>query len=169
MYMGIHILQHHILNGFEKYNIKIIIIPYNARNLQYYFDKIHALYLPSGGAFASSQENIYKTSKNLIKMAIDINKKGYYFPVWSCCMGFQQMVIIADGKGDINNLLTRFDSLDYMTNIYITPAGRYSRIIKCIRKKTLYEIRKNKITLNNHYLGITPAKFRKKKSIIQIL
>ena len=45
-------------------------------------------------------------------MAMKANDNGYYFPVWGCCMGFQQMLIIADGKDDVNGLLTKFDSFE---------------------------------------------------------
>jgi hypothetical protein len=40
-----------------------------------------------------------------MEMAKKENDKGFYFPVWGCCMGFQQMLIIADGHDNLTTLL----------------------------------------------------------------
>tara|TARA_Y100000996_G_scaffold52386_1_gene35850 strand:+ start:2338 stop:3399 length:1062 start_codon:yes stop_codon:yes gene_type:complete len=152
----------------KKHNVETLIIPYNTDNLKYYFDRIHALYLPSGGAFAGTQLEYYRACKKLIQMALKANELGYYFPVWGCCMGFQQMLIIADGKDDLNRLLTKFDSYDnYMTNIELTRDGQHSKIINGLDLNTLKNITKKKSTLNNHMLGITPERFEKKYLLSQ--
>ncbi len=156
------------LKWMKKNNVETLIIPYNTNNLEYYFDRVHAIYLPSGGAFAGTQMEYYRTCKKLVLMAMKANDNGYYFPVWGCCMGFQQMLIIADGKDDVNGLLTKFDSFEnYFTNIQITNDGSHSRIINGIDKHTYKNITKNKSTLNNHMLGISPKKFNKKYLLSQ--
>ncbi len=150
------------LTWMKKNNIETLIIPHNTDNLEYYFNRIHGLYLPSGGAFAGTQKEFYLACKKLVLMAIKANDNGYYFPVWGCCMGFQQMLIIADGKDDLEGLLGKFDSFNnFFTNIKVTPDGSRSRIINGIDKKTYENITKKKSTLNNHMLGISPKKFNK--------
>ena len=156
------------LTWMKKNNIETLIIPHNTDNLQYYFDRIHGLYLPSGGAFAGTQKEFYMACKKLLLMAMKANDNGYYFPVWGCCMGFQQMLIIADGKDDLDGLLTNFDSFEnYFTNIKITNDGSHSRIINGLDQKTYKDITKRKSTLNNHMLGISPKKFNKKYLLSQ--
>ena len=142
------------LTWMKKNNVETLIIPYDTDNLKYYFDRIHGLYLPSGGAFAGNQMSYYRACKKLIQMALKANDMGYYFPVWGCCMGFQQMLIIADGKDDLDKLLTKFDSFEnYMTNIDLTRDGLHSKIIQGLDKNTLKNITKNKSTLKNHKVG----------------
>ena len=141
----------------RKRNIKTLIIPYNTKKHEYYMSKIHGLYLPSGGAFASTQMEYYKCCKKMLQLAMKKNDKGNYFPVWGCCMGFQQMLIIADGNDNVDNLLTKFDSYkNLLCKMNLTDAGKKSRIINGLDKKTLHDITKKKSTLNNHMLGISP-------------
>lgn len=150
----------------KKKNINVVIIPHDTKNLKYYFDRIHGLYLPSGGAFAGTQREYYNVCKKMLQYAMIENDKGYHFPVWGCCMGFQQMLIIADGKDDIHKLLQTFDSYDnYMTTIKIDQEGLNSKIIKGIDKMTLKKITKQKSTLNNHKLGLSKQKFLRNKNI----
>lgn len=154
------------LKWMKKNNVEFIIIPYDSENLQYYFNRIHGLYLPSGGAFAGTQKQYYKACKSLIKMAIKENEKGYYFPVWGCCMGFQQMLIIADGKDNLTDLLGQFNSLhNYMTNIDLTQEGKKSKIIKGLDESTFKKITRKKATLNNHKMGISPSDFDNNQGI----
>lgn len=154
------------LKWMKKNNVEFIIIPYDSENLQYYFNRIHGLYLPSGGAFAGTQKQYYKACKSLIKMAIKENEKGYYFPVWGCCMGFQQMLIIADGKDNLTDLLGQFNSLhNYMTNIDLTQEGKKSKIIKGLDESTFKKITRKKATLNNHKMGISPGDFDNNQGI----
>lgn len=150
----------------KKKNINVVIIPHDTKNLKYYFDRIHGLYLPSGGAFAGTQREYYNVCKKMLQYAMTENDKGYHFPVWGCCMGFQQMLIIADGKDDIHKLLQTFDSYDnYMTTIKIDKDGLNSKIIKGIDNMTLRKITKQKSTLNNHKLGLSKQKFLRNKNI----
>ena len=154
------------LKWMKKNNVEFIIIPYDSENLQYYFNRIHGLYLPSGGAFAGTQKQYYKACKSLIQMAIKENEKGYYFPVWGCCMGFQQMLIIADGKDNLTDLLGQFNSLhNYMTNIDLTEEGKKSKIIKGLDESTFKKITRKKATLNNHKMGISPSDFDNNQGI----
>ena len=148
-------------NGFE-----VLYIPYNTKKLNEYLDKVHGVYLPSGGAFSGTQMTYYKCCKNIINYAIEINDKGVYFPLWGCCMGFQQMLIVADGNDNVDNFLQNFDSFNnLMCKIKITKEGKLSKIINGIDKQTLNKIQRKKSTLNNHYMGITPSKFKRIKSI----
>ena len=67
--------------------------------------KINGLYLPSGGAFASTQQEYYESCKKFITLAMEANNIGNYFPVWGGCMGMQQMMIMGDGMDDLDFLV----------------------------------------------------------------
>ena len=154
------------LKWMNKNNVEFLVIPYDSKNLKHYFDRIHGLYLPSGGAFAGTQKQYYNACKKLMQMAVKENDKGFYFPVWGCCMGFQQMLIIADGKDNLTTLLGNFDSMhNYMTNIDLTPDGKRARIIKGLDTSTFKKITKRNSTTNNHKMGISPEEFDANRGI----
>jgi gamma-glutamyl hydrolase len=148
------------LRWMKKNDVEFLVIPYDSKNLKYYFDRIHGLYLPSGGAFAGTQKQYYSACKRLMEMAKKENDKGFYFPVWGCCMGFQQMLIIADGHDNLTTLLGTFNSMkNYMTNIDLTEEGKRARIIKGLDTDTFKKITKDNSTTNNHKMGISPEDF----------
>ena len=154
------------LKWMKKNNVEFLVIPYDSKNLKHYFDRIHGLYLPSGGAFAGTQKQYYKACKKLMEMAKKENDKGFYFPVWGCCMGFQQMLILADGKDNLTTLLGNFDSMtNFMTNIDLTSEGKRSRIIKGLDTNTFKKITKRNSTTNNHRMGISPRDFENNPGI----
>ena len=112
------------LSWMKRQGIVPLVIPYDTKNLKYYFDRIHGLYLPSGGAFAGTQEKYYNCCKKLMLMAMKVNDNGCHFPVWGCCMGFQQMLILADGNDDVDHFLQKFDSYNnLLCNINFTEDG----------------------------------------------
>ena len=150
----------------RRQNIEVLIIPYTTKNLKYYFKRIHGLYLPSGGAFAGTQMQYYNVCKKLLMMAMKENDKGCHFPVWGCCMGFQQMLILADGNDDVDNFLQKFDSYNnLLLPIKFTEEGKHSRFVRGIGEKSYKKLKNTKCTMNNHKLGITPEKMKKNKRV----
>ena len=160
-----YIASSHI-SWLKRQGFHVLVIPYNTKHLKSYFDKIHALYLPSGGAFAGTQMTYYNCCKKLLDMAIKANDKGTYFPVWGCCMGFQQMLILADDKDDVDNFLQKFDSYNnLLLPIKFTKEGLDSKFAKGVGESTMNKLKKTKCTMNNHKLGITPGKFKNNKNV----
>lgn len=146
--------------------IRVLPIPYDTKDLDYYFKRIHALYLPSGGAFAGTQMEYFNVCKKLLFKAMEENNKGNYFPVWGCCMGFQQMLIIADGKDNVDTLLEKFDSFNNLfCSIKLTEEGKKTKFVNGLGKNVVRKLTKTKSTLNNHMLGISPEKFKKNRLI----
>jgi len=154
----------------QEAGMEVIPIPYTTDKLDWYFSQINGLYLPSGGAFAMTQLDYYNCCKNFIKMAIDANKRGNYFPVWGGCMGMQQMMIIADGNDDIHNFLEKFDSFNNLNlPLLFTNEGVRSRLmgieyaksaaVRQMNEQYLLFLMTNDVTLNNHMLGLSPYKF----------
>ena len=130
------------LSWMKSQGIVPLIIPYNTKNINYYFKRIHGLYLPSGGAFAGTQKTFYNCCKKLMLKAMKENDKGVYFPVWGCCMGFQQMLILADGNDDVDNFLQRFDSYNnLLLPIKFTEEGNHSTFVKGIDTKTYKKLK----------------------------
>ena len=150
----------------RRQGLDVLIIPYNTKKLKEYFSKIHALYLPSGGAFAGTQMTYYNCCKKLLTMAMKENDRGNHFPVWGCCMGFQQMLILSDGNDDVDHFLQKFDSYNnLLLPIKFSEEGKHSRFVRGIDNNTYKKLRSKKCTMNNHKLGITPSKMKKNKRV----
>ena len=161
-------LAHSHIVWLKSRNIEPLIIPYNSTDLKKYFKSIDGLYFPSGGAFAGTQIEYYNCCKTLFYMAMKENDRGNYFPIWGCCMGFQQMIIIADGNDNVDNLLTKFNSFDnLLCKIKFTSDAEHSRIIKGIDTNITKKLTRKKSSLNNHKLGISLRKFKDNKKLME--
>jgi gamma-glutamyl-gamma-aminobutyrate hydrolase PuuD len=160
-----YIASSHI-SWLKRFGIKILPIPYNTKDFKGYIQKINGLYFPSGGAFAGTQTEYYECCKKFVQLAKKENDKGNHFPIWGGCMGMQQLLIIADGHDDLKKLLQRFDSFNNLNStLKFTEEGLNSKIMRRATKAEINKLSKKKCTLNNHKMGITPAKFKKHKNI----
>ncbi len=163
---GASVLTMTNINWFKGYNIKILPIPYDTTNYEYYFKKIHGLYIPGDTLFTVDNNLFYKTSLNLINLAIKANDNGIYFPVYGVCKGMEYMLIVANGYKNLNiDFLEKFDSFN---RLYLPLNFKKdyldSRIIKHIlinNQDELNKLSKTKSTFHNHNYGITPTKFYK--------
>lgn len=150
----------------KRFGVKILPIPYTTKNFKGYMQKINGLYFPSGGAFAGTQTEYYQCCKKFLKMSMKENDKGNHFPIWGGCMGFQQLMIIADGHDDLENLLQRFDSFNNLqSTLTFTEEGLNSRMMRNATPKEVKKLSTKDCTLNNHKMGLTPSKFKKHKNI----
>lgn len=150
----------------SRFGVKILPIPYTTKDFKEYMQKIDGLYFPSGGAFAGTQKSYYNCCKKFVKLAMKENDKGNYFPIWGGCMGMQQLMIIADGQDDLNNLLNRFDSFNnLLSTLDFTEDGLKSRMMKNATSAQIKHLSTKNCTLNNHKMGLSPNKFKKHKNI----
>ena len=154
------------LTWLERYGVKILPIPYTTKKYDKYMKQINGLYFPSGGAFAGTQKEYYNCCKTFFNLAKKENDKGKYTPIWGGCMGMQQLMIIADGKDDLEKLLQRFDSYDnLLSRLEFTQDGLNSRMIRDMTQKQIFKLSKRKCTLNNHKMGLSPYKFKSHKKL----
>jgi gamma-glutamyl-gamma-aminobutyrate hydrolase PuuD len=150
----------------ERFGVRIIPIPWSTKKFNYYLKICNGFYFPSGGAFAGTQKEFYNCCKTFFNMAIKENDKGRYTPIWGGCMGMQQLMIIAEGNDDLEKLLQRFDSYDnLLSTLEFTKQGLNSRLLKDMAQTQITKLSKHECTLNNHYMGITPYKFKQKEKL----
>jgi gamma-glutamyl hydrolase len=163
---GDSVLTMNNIELFKGYNIKILPIPYNTTNYNFYFNKIHALYIPGDTLFTIDNNQFYKTILNLINLAKKANDNGIYFPVYGVCKGMEYMLIVENGFKNLNiDFLEKFNSFNKLfLPLNILPEKFNSRIIKYIlinNKIDLYNLLSTNSTLHNHNYGMTPTKFNK--------
>lgn len=162
-----YIAKSHI-DWLERAGISVVAIPFNTDKHEYYFKRINGLYLPSGGVFASNSEEYYSCCRKFIQLAMQANNDGNYFPIWGGCMGMQQMMIVADGRDDME-FLDRFDSFNnLMLPLIMTKSGITGKMGTYLQKhspQTLNKFMNEETTLNNHMMGLSPEKFKKSKQL----
>ena len=157
------------INWLKRAGLGILAIPYDTQKHEYYFERVNGLYLPSGGVFASNSQEYYDCCKKFIQLAINANEEENHFPIWGGCMGMQQMMIMADGKDDLDNFLQKFDSFkNYNTPLIITKKGYESKLLKNAPSKFINKLLLKDSTLNNHMMGVSPSKFKRSKLLNSI-
>jgi transketolase len=81
-------------------------------------------------------------------------------------MGMQQMMIIADGKDNLDTLLTKFDSFgNLLLPLNITDEGEKSRMFKNMSPGCIKRLKTRNVTMNNHKMGVSPYKFKQHKNL----
>ena len=150
----------------KRYGINIVPIPWSTKKFDHYMKICNGFYFPSGGAFAGTQKEYYNCCKTFLNLAIKENDKGNYTPIWGCCMGMQQQMIIAEGSDDLEKLLQKFDSFNsLLSTLKFTEQGLNSRLMRNMTQNQIQHLSKNPCTLNNHKMGITPQKFKLKTKL----
>ena len=95
----------------------------------------------------------YRCCKNIINYSIKANDRGLLL-LWGCCMGFQQMLIVADGNDNVKDFLQGFDSFkNLMCKIKLTKEVNTLKLLMVL--KSMVKNTERKIPLNNHYMGVT--------------
>jgi len=158
------------INILKRLGMDTVAIPYTTDRHEYYMDRINGLYFPSGGVFASNNEEYYRCCKRFTELAIAKNDSGIHFPVLGICMGMQQMMMIADSHGKKGNdnleLLETFDSFDNLLLTLEFPEDpRSTRLFRNISSDLLYRLQTEECTVNNHKMGLSPRTFSKNPGI----
>ena len=160
-----YIASSHI-SWLKRGGIEVIPIPYITKNFKKYISKINGLYFPSGGVFASNSKKYYTCCKKFLQLAMEQNDKGNYFPIWGGCMGMQQMMIMGDGKDNLDTFLQTFDSFgNLLLPLDFTEEGKKSRMVKSFSERFMKYLKNKKCTMNNHKMGLSPTKFKSHKNL----
>ena len=150
----------------KRANIEVVPIPYTTKDHKKYMKRVNGFYFPSGGVFALNSKAYYDCCKKFLQLAMEENDKGHYYPIWGGCMGMQQMMIIGDGKDNLDNLLGRFDSFgNLLLPLDFTEDGLNSKMVSGFSDKFMKYLKNKKCTMNNHKMGLSPNKFKKCKNL----
>lgn len=154
------------MSWLKRANIEVLPIPYNTTDYGKYMKRVNGFYFPSGGVFALNSKAYYDCCKKFLQLAMEENDNGNYFPIWGGCMGMQQMMIIGDGKDNLDNLLGRFDSFgNLLLPLDFTEDGLNSKMVNSFSDKFMNYLKNKKSTMNNHKMGLSPTKFKKCKNL----
>lgn len=143
----------------EATGARVVPIPYDLpkQELNKLFKSLNGLLFTGGDTElwdleTNTYTNFSSVGRYLIKLAINANKKGDYFPIWGTCLGFELLLItIAEG-----NVLEKFDSNNHRTQlIYFKNLTKNSRMFRKITPRLKNISEKKKLMLFFHNYGIS--------------
>jgi len=128
---------------------------------EYYEDllsKINGVLFPGGGV--NLQGNGYgRTGKIIFDIAVKMNDKGDFFPLWGTCLGFELLNFLAAKK----NWMKACAAEDLPANINFQKGFENSRIFKDLDSSLKNIMQNQNITINYHQWCLTPANYTSSK------
>jgi len=132
-------------------------------NMEKMLKNINGVVLPGGAAsFSGKYLSQLKAIFNYVKHS---NDNGVHFPLWGTCMGFQELLCLADNNTSI--LDGPFDSEDLPLALKLTSAAEQSRLFKAMGSNLQEIVTKEKVTYNNHHQGLTPKHFNNLPRLVE--
>jgi len=135
---------------------------WSTQEMENMLKNINGVLLPGGGMeFAGKYLSQLKTIFNYAKKA---NDNGVHFPIWSTCLGFQELLCL--GADDTSILDGPFDSEDLSLPLKLTSAANNSKFFKAMPSHLRTIVVDEKVTFNNHMHGLTPKHFNNLPKLI---
>ncbi|KAF2070281.1 hypothetical protein CYY_008400 [Polysphondylium violaceum] len=133
-----------------------ILYDISPQNLKTLFTSINGILLPGGGVDFDSQPVYMQTLQNIWTLVLSANQNGDYFPLWGTCMGFQELLCLADGNF---NILSSYDSENYTVPIDFTIQPQTSKLFATAPSEITNILATQPVTMNNHHFGLSPETF----------
>ena len=142
-----HIMKPYI-DWFEERGIRVIPIPYDTTDYEYYFYKINGLCIPGGETtFILKNKKFCETATRFIELSL-----REYFPIWGTCFGFQFLISAIGG-------IRKFKEYPSHGLYPIHIVGDGGRLFNSFSPKYIEYLQNNKSSSNNHEYGISPDDF----------
>ncbi|CAH0494004.1 unnamed protein product [Peronospora farinosa] len=132
---------------------RVVPIPYNAPKpyLDQLLPQLNGLLFPGGAATVNDR------AEWLFQLALKLNDKGVYFPVWATCLGFEWLVQLT--TGDVESLNKGLDSMNITLPSNFIKEAPTSRLFSQASPEFYSWLKDKPITMNNHKQGITLDRF----------
>ncbi len=119
--------------------------------------KINGVYITGGGTdfvyFDKATQKYYwtpfaKAAKIILKIAMEMNDKGIYFPIWGTCMGFQALAFLVSEDPVIPKY--GCDCSNYNAKLMFTADGKKSRMFSPFSPSQMNDFATKGLTYNSH-------------------
>jgi len=138
-----------------------ILDTYDEKNLTIIFNSLNGILIPGGGSNLKDSKYI-KAVKKLMKLAIQYNRNGGYFPILGICLGFEAMHVYFEKK---RNFLSPLDSENRSLPIKLDKTFPTSRMFFNLTKELRDALEKQALTSNFHHDGIHPSWYKRSKRL----
>ncbi|CAG9088040.1 unnamed protein product [Plutella xylostella] len=65
--------------------------------------KLNGVLLPGGATYFNQSLGYADAGQHIFEIAQELNQRGDYFPVFGTCLGFELLVVLASGRGKVEN------------------------------------------------------------------
>jgi gamma-glutamyl hydrolase len=116
------------------------------------FLAVNGLLLPGGGGRLAPGHPYYDTAALLLRLALDANDRGDYFPVHGTCLGMEVLAVIVSRNSSV---LARLDAEDCAAPLLMTPDAETSRFFSSFPPRVVQNLqREPPLAMENHGHGI---------------
>ncbi|CAK1556228.1 unnamed protein product [Leptosia nina] len=114
--------------------------------------KVNGVLFPGGATFFNQSHGYADAAQHIYEIAQEFNEAGDYFPIFGTCLGFQLIIILASGRGPIENRETcySFENLP----LILSPDFRSSKMYKDITDEQVKTLVNEDVTVNSHQFCI---------------
>lgn len=127
------------------------------KSKEYYRDimsKINGVLIPGGNDLLKTK-GFGRTGKLIFDIAVEMNEKGDYFPLWGTCLGFELLNFAAVEKSWMK--LCTAD--DWATNIDFADGYQYSRLFSKLPDDLKTIMESETVAIHFHHWCITPQNY----------
>lgn len=150
-YGDTHIMKPYV-DWFEHRGVRVVPIPYDTTQHEFYFHQINGLFIP-GGETGYIMRN--RTFIDSVTRFLELSfQPGEYFPIWGTCFGFQSLMFMIGGFTKLKEYPSHG-----LKPLHITPQGETSKLIQSFSKRYQYYLQHYNSTSNNNEFGISPSDF----------
>ncbi|XP_030385344.1 gamma-glutamyl hydrolase [Scaptodrosophila lebanonensis] len=129
------------------------------RNRSYYEDlmqKINGVLLPGGATWFNQSNGYSDAGEHLINIAIDLNNKGVFMPIWGTCLGMELLVYkLANGT----EARTDCSSIAQPLPLEFKADFNQSRLFNSTSDLIMDLLKKENVTINSHRYCYTEKTF----------
>ena len=134
---------------------------YDKKNLTVIFNSLNGIIFPGGGSSLRNSKYI-KAAKKLMKLAIEYNENGGYFPILGICLGFEAMHVYFEKK---RKFLSPFDAENKSLPIKLEKSFGTSRMFFNLTHELKDALEKQALTSNFHEDGVHPSWYKRSKRL----
>lgn len=106
--------------------------------------------IPGGSQDLRPGHPYYDSAELLLKLALEANDNGDYFPVHGTCLGFEALAIIASGN---HSILSRFSAENLPGALFPTDTAEKSRLFSGMPSKVFDHLTTRPYAMENHANG----------------
>ncbi|BFZ03521.1 hypothetical protein BsWGS_06560 [Bradybaena similaris] len=108
-----------------------------------------------GGTAGFIKTAFGRSAQIVFGLALELNKKGDYYPIWGTCLGFQALCYLVEGT----NLLKPTDSSNITWPLDFTEEAKTSRLFGPAPPEILRILATKNVTQNEHSYSILTSDF----------
>ncbi|CAK1550605.1 unnamed protein product [Leptosia nina] len=131
------------------------------RNRSYYREllgKINGVVFPGGATYFNQSNGYADAGQYIYEIAQELNDAGHHFPIFGTCLGFELLIILASGRGRIEN---RGLCYSYRSRpLSFTTDFRCSKMYAEMPDDVVNILRTQSVTVNAHQFCIFDENLR---------